>query len=702
MYNTDMPEWIGHIIGKVRIEKFLARGGMAEVYLGRHLTLDRPVAVKVMHSHIETDPDLLARFQREAKVIAGLRHPNIVQALDFDTHEGHPYIVMEYLRGQSLSSYLKHLHESGQRLSYEQISRLLVGIASGIDYAHSQNAIHRDIKPGNILLHSRSRNFLKNTPITRSIEPILTDFGLVRIAHAKTQTASGLVSGTPTYMSPEQARGDRVDHRTDIYSLGIILYEMLAGGVPFEGDSAMAIIYQHIHEPPPPIEGLPSQLQEVIDRALAKNPDDRYQTAGQMAAAFNEGIGIHAEAATIPPHQGRKPKPATQPRIKTPVWVGAAVFACACIGVLVLGGVGVSMFNLLPTREVALANPTATAEARQPSTQEASGGMLPNTGSSPVGVLRFQNSLDMMDQITINATLAPLPENTQYEVWMIDDARELSQSLGILEQSANDQFSLTFVEPQGQNLIALYNRMEITLEPSPDDSPNSSRNVLYSASLPPGSFEHIRHLTVGTEETPGQGPVAVGLVNTVSLIQQAAEAMLEAFNAGDSSEVRSNAETIVNLIVGKEDLDFYNDWDSDGSINDPSDGYGLLINGDQAGYLDGMIHHASYSAGAPGATSDIKMHATHVEICTENLETWAPELRDLAVNIARAPENQDVEADLRQALTLANQMLNGIDIDGSETVDPIPGEGGALTAFTHVGYMADMPIFPTEGQSTIP
>jgi len=702
MYNKTMPEWIGHIIGKVRIEKFLARGGMAEVYLGRHLTLDRPVAVKVMHSHIEADPDLLSRFQREAKVVASLRHPNIVQVMDLDTHEGHPYIVMEYIRGQSLSSYQKYLHECEQKLSYEQVSRILGGIAAGLDHAHSQMVIHRDIKPGNILLHSRSREFTKNTPITRSVEPIITDFGLVRIAHAKTQTASGLISGTPTYMSPEQARGDQVDHHTDIYSLGIILYEMLAGHVPFEGDSAIAIIYQHIHQPPPPIEGLPLQIQAVINRALAKKPDDRFQTAGQMSAAFNEAIGIHAKAKTIPPHQYRARESATAPKIQTPFWIGAAIFACACVSFLLLGGLGISAMNLLPKREIAQTIPTSTEETIQPSTEEASKVIVPNTGSSPAGILRFQNSIATMDQITINATLAPLPENMQYEAWMVDDEREQSRSLGVLKQGPDGQFSLTFVESQSQNLIALFNRIEITLEPSPDDSPNSSRNILYSASLPPGSLEHIRHLTVGTEETPGQGAVAVGLVNNVALIQQSAEAMLEAFNAEDNSGVRSNAEAIVNLIVGKEDLDFYKDWDEDGSINDPGDGYGLLINGSQAGYLDGMIHHTSYSADAPEATSDIQLHATHVEICTQNLEAWAPELRDLTVNIARAPEAQDVEADLREAVALANQMLDGIDIDGSETVDPIPGEGGALTAFAHVGYMADMPIFPSEGQTITP
>jgi serine/threonine protein kinase len=621
--------------------------------------------------------------------------------LDFDTHEGHPYMVMEYLKGQSLSSYLKYWHGTDQRLAYEQIGRLLAGIASGIDYAHSQNAIHRDIKPGNILLYSRSRDFLENTPITRSIEPIITDFGLVRIAHAQTQTESGIVSGTPTYMSPEQAQGDKVDYRTDIYSLGIILYEMLAGRVPFEGESAMAVIYQHIHEPPPPIQDIPPQIGAVLERALAKNPDERYQSAKQMAADFYKAIGVHAEAATIPPtHQTQTPEPATPPKRQTPLWIGAAIFACVCVSILVLGAVGISAFDLLPAREVPLANPTATEEILPPATEEANESLIPNTSSSPVGVLRFQNSIATMDQITLNATLAPLPENTHYEIWMIDDVNEQSQSLGILEQNMDDQFSLTYVESQGQNLIALYNRMEITLEPSPDDSPNSSRDVQYSASLPPESLVHIRHLMSGFQATPGQIPIAVGLVDNATLIKGAAEAMLEAYNAGDSLKVRSNAEVIVNLIVGSENLEFYNDWDEDGSLNDPGDGFGLLINGGQTGYLDGAFEHASFAAEAPGATDEIQLHASHVQICAQNLETWAPELRDLALNIARTPETQDVEADLREAITLANQMLDGIDIDGSETIDPIPGEGGAITAFTHAGYMSDMPIYLGEDQGS--
>ena len=294
-----MTDWLGKTIGKVRIDKYLARGGMAEVYLGTHLTLDRPVAIKVLHSYIEQDPDLLVRFQREAKVVAGLRHPNIVQIYDFDAIDGHPYIVMEYLKGPPLATYLRGLHKRNERIPHHQVARLLKALTASLDYAHDQDVIHRDIKPGNILLHGKADEITLDKPLANDVEAVLTDFGLVRIANTASQTASGMVSGTPAYMSPEQARGDQTDRRTDIYSLGIVLYEMLAGRVPFEADSTLSVIYKQINDPPPPIPGISPAVQKVIDRALAKNPEGRYPTARNMAVDFFLAIGMTAEAETI-------------------------------------------------------------------------------------------------------------------------------------------------------------------------------------------------------------------------------------------------------------------------------------------------------------------------------------------------------------------------------------------------------------------
>jgi serine/threonine-protein kinase len=380
-----MPEWIGKTIGKVRIERLLARGGMAEVYLGTHLNLERPVAVKLLHSHIEEEPSLLERFQREARVVAGLRHPNIVQLFDFDTVDGHPYIVMEYLKGPTLANYLRGLHDRKELIPSHQVARLLKGLTAAIDYAHAQGVIHRDIKPGNILLHNRRGEIPLDKPLTNDIEAIVTDFGLVRIAHAATQTASGLVSGTPAYMSPEQASGEKVDHRTDIYSFGVVLYEMLAGRVPFEADSTMSVLYMQIHNAPPAIPGISPDVQAIMNRALMKSPKDRYQTSSEMAVDFYFAIGMTADAKTIidtfpesarsikVPPEPKPPKPPKPARRRS--WVGVGIFAFLCLLLLGAGAWGLS--SVLPS----LAQPTATVGSV--STDPVASITVPVTGEIP-------------------------------------------------------------------------------------------------------------------------------------------------------------------------------------------------------------------------------------------------------------------------------------------------------------------------------
>ena len=694
-----MPEWIGQTIGKVRVDKYLARGGMAEVYLGTHLSLERPVAIKVLHSFIESDPELLDRFQREAKAVAGLRHPNIVQVFDFDTHENHPYIVMEYLKGPTLSTYLQSLHTNGIKLSLEQVGQLLRSLVAGLDYAHAHGVIHRDIKPANILLHNKTGDFTENSMITKHVEPVITDFGLARIINSSKQTASGLVSGTPSYMSPEQARGSKVDHRTDIYSLGIILYELVAGKVPFEGDTAITVIFKHINEAPPAIEGIPEELQAVIDKALTKYPEERYNTGHALLVDYFKAIGIHLESETIHSAPTRAPRPAAPRKKKkstlNPIWVVTGILACACITFTSVSVLGISVYSFFPqlrTTQQANTEPMAMdhVETETPA-------IIPNTGDAAVGLLRFQDGTAIADQITVSANLDNPPEGTQYEVWLIDNSGEQSRSIGTLAKDSNGVYSLTFVDPQSRNLLENYSQMEITVEPNPDNSPNPSGKVAYSSGIARAALTHIRHLIVSTEETPNQIGMMDGLKNNATLINQTAEAMLAAYETGDQAAIRSNAEAIVNLVVGNQDAS-YVDWDSNGTVNDPGDGYGLLVNGDQTGYVGGVHHHSSYSAEAEDSSPNIRLHNEHVEISIHNIEEWAIELRDTTKRILQAPEGANIEADVRTAVALANQILNGLDIDGNESIDPIPGEGGALTAYQHAYYMADMPILPGENQ----
>lgn len=384
-----MAEWIGKTVGKVRIEKLLARGGMAEVYLGTHLTLSRPVAIKLLHSHLEDEPELLERFDREARVVAGLRHSNIVQIFDFDAVDGSPYIVMEYLKGPTLATYLRGLHARNELIPPHHIARLLKALTAALDYAHEQGVIHRDIKPGNIILHKKGEAIPLDKPLTNDVEAILTDFGLVRIASAATQTASGTVSGTPAYMSPEQARGDRADHRTDIYSLGIVLYEMLAGRVPFEADSTMSVLYMHVHNAPPPISGVSPEVQAVLNRALAKNPEDRYQTSRDMAVDFYLAIGMNSEAQTILQTNIVTPEASAasikrKPR-RNQAWIGAGVLSFLCLLALGVGAWGLR--SALP----AMQSPTATASPTEaPPTVPV---VLPVTGAEGDGMVEVAGGL---------------------------------------------------------------------------------------------------------------------------------------------------------------------------------------------------------------------------------------------------------------------------------------------------------------------
>ncbi len=700
MYNMPMPEWIGQTIGKVRVDKYLARGGMAEVYLGTHLSLERPIAIKVLHNYIEAEPDLLERFQREAKAVAGLRHPNIVQVFDFDTYDGHPYIVMEYLKGPSFSTYLNTLHKSGTKLTFEQIGQLLKSLVAGLDYAHSQGIVHRDIKPANILLHTKSGDFSENSPITKDVEPVITDFGLARIAHSGNQTASGLVSGTPSYMSPEQARGTKVDHRTDIYSLGIILYEMVAGQVPFGGDTAITIIFKHINEAPPPIEDISPELQAVIDKAITKFPEDRYQSCRDLLIDYYEAVGMHTQAETIHSLQTRTPRPVSVSKKKkpalNPLWIGTGIFACVCLSFTLLSVLGISVYSIFPQLRTAQTDPTHAATEHAETTPNPD--LIVNTEDAAVGILRFQDGTAIADQITVNAKLASLPENTQYEVWLVDDSGEQSRSIGTLTADDSGTFSLTYVDAQSRNLLTDFSHMEITLEPNPDNSPNPSGEVAYSSGIPGRALAHIRHLIVSTEETPNQIAMMDGLKNNATLLNQNAEAMLAAFEAGNQKDIRSNAEAIINLVVGNQDSS-YVDWDGNGTLNDPGDGYGLLVNGDQTGYVGGVHHHSSYSADADDSTPNIRLHNEHVEISIHNIEEWAIELRDITKRIVQAPEGANVEADIRNAVVLANQILNGLDINGNEIIEPITGEGGALTAYQHAYYMADIQILPGKDQT---
>ncbi len=267
---------IGTQVGSYKITEKLGHGGMATVYKAYHARLDRHVAIKVLHPVYKDDHTFLKRFTREAQVVARLEHGNIVPVYDFAEHDGHPYLVMRYVEGETLKERLNQ-----GMLSRQEIIRVAQGIADGLDYAHAKGVLHRDIKPSNILL-------------TKGGGVYIADFGLARMTQAGESTMSqDMIMGTPQYISPEQAKGvQELDGRTDVYSFGVIVYEMVTGRVPFQSDTSYSIIHSQIFDPPPPPTTLNAaispQMEAVLLRVLSKEPDARYKTAGAFVTACKQ------------------------------------------------------------------------------------------------------------------------------------------------------------------------------------------------------------------------------------------------------------------------------------------------------------------------------------------------------------------------------------------------------------------------------
>ena len=269
-----MEDLSGRTFGVYRVLEPLGRGGMASVYKAYQPAVDRHVALKVLPRHLAEDPKFLARFEQEAKILAKLQHPHILPVHDFGESDGFTYIVMPFIRTGTLAATL-----NGQPLPFDQIKRVITQIGDALDCAHAQGLVHRDVKPSNILLDERGNC-------------LLADFGIAKMLEgADTLTATGSLIGTPQYMSPEQGMGAPIDGRSDIYSLGVVLYEMATGQVPFEAETPLAVVVKHIHDPLPVPSRvnptIPESLHRMILRAMHKDPSQRFPTANAMVAAMS-------------------------------------------------------------------------------------------------------------------------------------------------------------------------------------------------------------------------------------------------------------------------------------------------------------------------------------------------------------------------------------------------------------------------------
>jgi len=303
---VDTDTLVGKTLdGTYRIEQLLGKGGMGSVYRARDVNLNRDVAIKVMHAHFTGDATFRARFLQEARAVANLDHPGIVQVYAFGQDLGQLYIVMDFIRGQTLSAWLKRLAEGSKIIALSESLSIVRRVALALHYAHEKGVLHRDIKPSNIMLKPTDPSLGEDADLP--FQPVLTDFGLAKLAEGGVQTQTGTTMGTPTYMSPEQCMGYEPDRRSDIYSLGILLYELTTGRVPFEAKTLTQAIRMHTQDPPPPPRSinpnLPVDVENIILTALAKDKEDRYPTARDMAEALRDAIAALPGTPTVAPTQ---------------------------------------------------------------------------------------------------------------------------------------------------------------------------------------------------------------------------------------------------------------------------------------------------------------------------------------------------------------------------------------------------------------
>jgi serine/threonine protein kinase len=650
----------------------LGRGGMATVYKGYQSDIDRYVAVKVLPQLPEQDQAFVERFKLEARTIARLQHPHILPIYDFGDEAGLLYLVTAYAPGGSLNEQILK-----GPLPLATVDRLLREIAPALDYAHRQGIIHRDIKPANILLD-------------REGNALLADFGIVKLLEGTSVSnltgTSGIV-GTPAYMSPEQANGQPVDGRTDVYALGVVMYEMLTGRQPFSAETPLQLLLKHLNEPPPllrdQMKDLPPALDIVLQRALAKDPADRYQTAAQFAQAFAQAIS-NAETGTLQfPTGGLKPPTQTVPTAgnvpMTSVVTGnntqpapAATLSPvpqrsqALLPTLLIAGAAVlalvlALFALVSsnqrTPEVVVATATAVAP---PTTVPVV--IAPTSPPVPTfGSASFTTADALGDTLNLRVqNLMPPSSGARYVAWLQNTSTDNTLKLGDLEVDALGSGILSYTDESGMALPALYNRLILTLETEDTDTPSDTTRFI--GEVPAAVNAALSEILIASEDGLNGDSLLDGALTEAGIGRQHTALAAAASNING---LHQHAEHSVNIFLGMQE-----DLDGNGRGENPGRGVGVAF------FLEQI--EAQLMLILEDETTDdyLLTQVEYIRVCLLNARNWMEEVVALEREFLAADTLEAVAADLSRSTDAAVAISDGVDLNQNGVVELFEGECG--------------------------
>ncbi len=653
----------GRTLGKYEIVGLLGRGGMASVYKGYQADVERHVAIKVLPPHPGQDAEFVTRFRLEARTIARLQHPNILPLYDYGTEGDILFLVMPFIEGGSLSDRIKR-----GRLSMEEIERIAQQVASALDYAHAKGVVHRDVKPDNILLMN---------PDT----VMLADFGIVKMVGGGTElTTTGGLVGTPAYIAPEQLQGLPITPRVDVYSLGIVTYQMLAGELPYTADTPIQVMLKHMSEPIPDIgkviEGIAPEVGLVMQHVLAKEPEARYATAGEFAADLSRAIHgqpLHpqaraessatrsesvlplvtqpASAAGQPAPTGPMPAGPAASRLGRGLWIGGAVL----LGLLVVAIVLMIAVLSRGMNDGLLQSPTHTPAENVPAASS------PFPVMPGLGQLSYGTTDNPGDTVSLRVEGVTQPGAGRfYAVWLARTSDGRVQALGRLSLDAFGDGVLSYADPEGRMLPTLYNSILITEETAPGAEP--AGETRYSGYVPEALADALRHILVEAAGAPGGESLLAGALSEATIAEQHAGLA----SGSDSLSGRQvHAEHTINILLGRSE-----DLNGDGRPQNPGRGFGVPVFLDQ---IDAELSEATIAASPWPA---LQGNVESIRVCVGNVRGWVNDVVDRERQILAGKDFDSTTPAAVASTEIMSQLLHGHDLNENGAVDPFEGECG--------------------------